>query len=131
MFFETEFNRLEKSRQYPISIIMADINHLQGINKRHGFHAGDEMVINVTRLFANSFRNEDIITRYGGDEFAVLLPSTGEDVVQIILNRISRQTQEFNSENKDHPIQITLGHATANRGDSVKECLKLAAHMIQ
>jgi len=110
---------------------MADIDHLQKVNEKYGYHAGDEMVINVARLFANSFRNEDIITRYGGDEFAVLLPNTGEDVVQIILSRIEKQTQEFNAENKDHPIEITIGYATANRGDSLKESLKLASLMIQ
>lgn len=131
LFFETEFNRLEKSRQYPISIIMADIDRLQDVNEKFGFHAGDEMVINVARLFANSFRNEDIITRYGGDEFAVLLPNTGEDVVQIILGRISRQMTDFNAENKDRSIHITLGYATANRGDSLRDRLKQASRMIQ
>lgn len=131
LFFETEFSRLEKSRLYPISIIMADIDQLQQINDQRGFHAGDELVINVARLLADVFRNEDIITRYGGDEFAVLLPGTDTNIAEIIMNRIKSNIMEFNKAHPETPISLTLGVATAARGESLKEKLKQAAKMIQ
>lgn len=109
---------------------MADIIHLQEINDKFGFRAGDEMVINVARLLTNSFRNEDIITRYGGNEFAVLLPQTDQNVVQIILGRFNSQIQTFNKENHEHSIQIRLGFATAQSGEALKEKLRDAAKMI-
>lgn len=131
LFFETEFARLEKSRLYPISIIMADIDQLSEINQNFGFRAGDEMVINVARLLSNVFRNEDIVSRYGGDEFAVLLPGTDVSVVKIILDRINDYMKDYNQEHREQPIRMTIGSATANQGESLREKLKLAAKMIK
>lgn len=126
LFFETEFSRLEKSRQYPISIFIADINQLRKINENHGNLAGDQMLISVARLFIKVFRQEDIISRYGDDEFAILLPQTDENIVKIIMKRIHKQIDTYNKKHSKLPIQISIGVSTANKDESLKNCLKIA-----
>ena len=126
LFFDTEFTRLSKSRLFPISVIIAAINDLDNVNKTSGLKAGDRLVINIAVLFTNVFRQEDIISRYNEDEFAILLPSSDEAIIEIILKRIDKQVDQFNKNHKEMPINISIGTATAQKGDSLKNCLKKA-----
>jgi len=130
LFIETEFSRLEKSRLFPISIITAEMEDLKRINETRGYKAGDQMIINVARLFARVFRPEDIISRYGGDEFAVLLPSVDPSTAQIVIGRIEKQINAYNKKHAQHPINISMGISTANQGDSLKAHLKLAEKLM-
>ncbi len=130
LFIETEFSRLEKSRLFPISIITAEIQDLKTINETRGYKAGDEMVINVARLFAKVFRPEDIISRYGGDEFAVLLPGVDPSTAQVVIGRIQKQLTAYNKKHTKRPIHISIGVSTAKQGDSLKAHLKLAEKLM-
>jgi diguanylate cyclase (GGDEF)-like protein len=131
LFFETELARLEKSRLYPISIIMAGVQDLQKVIDSFGPAAGDQLVINVARQMAKAFRNEDIVTRYGPDEFAVILPSTDETIVGVITNRIYKQVAAYNADHGKIPLNITLGYSTAIKGEPLKKHLKAADKMMR
>jgi len=126
LFFETEFKRLEKSRLFPISIIMADIDKLKDINDTFGHPTGDQVLINVASLFSEIFRQEDIVSRFGGDEFVILLPSTDAPVAKKIIARIKKQIGSYNQKHVDLPINISMGVSTANQGESLKGHLKNA-----
>lgn len=120
LFFETEFKRLESGRQYPISVIMADIDGLKYVNDNFGHKTGDQMLENVSGLFTEAFRADDIVSRYGGDEFVILLPDTSENVVKKIIKRIKGQISTYNRKHSDLPINISMGVSTANQGESLK-----------
>jgi diguanylate cyclase (GGDEF)-like protein len=126
LFFETEFNRLEKSRLYPISIIVAKILDLESIQATHGTQVADEQVMNLSSLFTNVFRQEDIVSRYGQDEFAVLLPSADADILGIVMGRLEKRLDAFNSTHMNLPLNISFGTSTAQRGESLKTHLKSA-----
>jgi len=126
LFFETEFKRLEKSRLFPISIIMADIDKLKDINDTFGHPTGDQVLINVANLFSEIFRQEDIVSRFGGDEFVILLPSTDAPIAKKIITRIKKQIGSYNKKHVDLPINISVGVSTANQGESLKGHLKNA-----
>lgn len=87
-FFELEMRRLDTERQLPLSIIIADIDALKMINDTFGHQEGDRLLAHVGRMIRESCRKEDIAARWGGDEFAILLPQTPYDAAEGITKRI-------------------------------------------
>lgn len=130
LFLETEITRLENSRLYPISIIMVEIDELKKVNDSIGFNAGDQVLIGVARLLSKVFRHEDIISRYGGDDFAVILPNSNETIVKAVFVRINKQLGSYNKEHSSQPVSLNLGVSTANQGDSLKGHLKRAIEQL-
>jgi len=131
LFFETEFTRLEKSRLFPITVLTAEVSGLKAFNEQHGYKTGDARVIDAARLLAKAFRPEDIICRFGGDQFAVLLPQVDEDTARVILARIDEQLAAYNEKNTAHPLAFAIGFSTARQGESLKEHMRLAEEKMQ
>ena len=73
-YFVEELKRLEPSRMYPITILMADLEGLKAINFQHGMAAGDELIRQAANLLRAAFRAEDLVARIGGDEFMAIMP---------------------------------------------------------
>lgn len=124
-FLETEMRRLDTSRQLPISIIVADINGLKLINDAFGYSEGDKLIRNAASVFKETCRSEDIITRWGGDEFMVLLPQTSPEVAGEISERISSGCNRYNV-NKV-PFTISIGSAAkTQQQERLEDVLKVA-----
>ena len=108
-FLEEEMVRLNTKRQLPLAVIMADLNGLKLVNDTYGHDTGDEMLKTVANIIRNSCREEDVIARWGGDEFVVLLPQTAAEEARLIGKRISEGCQ--NSFVGNMPVSIALGIA--------------------
>jgi two-component system cell cycle response regulator len=78
-FSQSLDRELERSRRYhlPLSLIILDLDHLKAINDEHGHDAGNDAIRQVARVLASTVRRFEVVARQGGDEFAVILPSTG------------------------------------------------------
>ena len=113
-FFEEELKRLDTERQLPLSIIMGDINGLKLINDTFGHDQGDSLLIKTAQLLQELHRKEDIIARWGGDEFIMLLPKTEKEVALKIAARIRASCELINEESKKIPLSIALGVAAKN-----------------
>jgi diguanylate cyclase (GGDEF)-like protein len=124
-YFEQEMVRLERSRHFPLSIVMADMDDLKALNDRMGHAAGDVLLRQAALLFREAFRGEDIVARIGGDEFAVLLPDTDEQAVQEIMARVRENLRIWNDAH-GNTISLSLGVATARNGVELLEGMKTA-----
>ncbi len=123
-FFEEELKRLDTERQLPLSIIMGDINGLKLINDTFGHNQGDNLLIKTAHLLQGLYRKEDIIARWGGDEFIMLLPKTEKEVALKIAARIRETCVLANEESKKMPLSIALGVASKNiSSDKIEEVL--------
>ncbi|MHB9154567.1 MAG: sensor domain-containing diguanylate cyclase, partial [Endomicrobiales bacterium] len=87
-YFEEELRRLDTKRELPISLIMGDVNNLKLVNDAFGHREGDKLLMKIASILKASCRNEDIVARWGGDEFIILLPKTDGKTAQVIAQRI-------------------------------------------
>ncbi|MFW5961973.1 MAG: diguanylate cyclase [bacterium] len=125
-FFDEEMKRLDTKRQLPLSIIMADVNGLKIINDSYGHKKGDQTLIKVAEILKEALREEDILARQGGDEFAVLLPKTNKEQLSKIIKRIKDRINQVNNQ-VDMPISIALGSAIKkDPAKDINEVLKRA-----
>ncbi len=109
VYLDQEMERLDTERQLPIGIIMVDLNNLKLLNDTFGHLVGDEMLMQTAEILKHSCRSEDIIARWGGDEFMVFLPQTSEDDVKAICQRVDEKCKETYV--KDIPLSLATGYA--------------------
>lgn len=114
-FFEEELSRLDTERNLPLTIIMGDINGLKLTNDAFGHMAGDKLLRKVAQVIKNSCRADDIIARFGGDEFIILLPQTRADEAKNLVNRINEVL--LNENTSTIPLSISFGWETKRSVD--------------
>ncbi|MBI9049827.1 MAG: diguanylate cyclase [Anaerolineaceae bacterium] len=124
-YFDEEMTRLDHSRQFPISVIMVDVDNLKSINDTQGHLAGDKMLQRAASVLNKVFRSEDVVARIGGDEFAVLLPNIDEVGAARTVERIQENIQRENEIPSGKPLSLSLGVSTA------KEAGKLSTTIIE
>lgn len=115
-YFENELHRLSTSRRLPLTLLVADMDKLKFINDNYGHKMGDHYIKAAAEILDNSSREEDIVARIGGDEFAMILAETGFQAADKIYQRIKNNIEVYNQENKlVRRLEISLGFAVKTK----------------
>lgn len=111
---EDEWQRYRKFHRTFV-LAMLDIDHFKHINDFYGHAAGDEVLRTVAKVLPQSLRQIDMVCRYGGEEFTILLPGTNLDEAQVILERlrIAIQNTQIPFENKILKVTVSIGAVMA------------------
>ena len=128
-FYEEAIARLDTASNFPLSVIICDVNGLKLTNDALGHPAGDRVLIETSKLLRKHLREDDILARVGGDEFSIILPKTSSHEAQKIVNSIYTACQSLNVVFLDMSvnISISIGFATkTKKTESFYEISQLA-----
>ncbi|MEO8006516.1 MAG: sensor domain-containing diguanylate cyclase [Betaproteobacteria bacterium] len=120
-FFEAAELELERRKRSPreISLILFDIDHFKHVNDTYGHPAGDAVLCHLANLLTFTFRQVDVVARFGGEEFAILLPSTNLQSAAGVADRLRRAVESKPVTTDGVSISYTLSGGVAAMDDSM------------
>ncbi|MGD9187433.1 MAG: diguanylate cyclase [Desulfobacteraceae bacterium] len=121
---EMRFKRLGR----PFALIMLDIDHFKRVNDTFGHACGDKVLTNVSRALEKALRAQDVLARWGGEEFICLLPETGVDGANCAAEKIrtGMEHQRYDCIDDDVPITVTAGVCVYDGSCAIEECIRRA-----
>jgi diguanylate cyclase (GGDEF)-like protein len=124
MRLDEEISRTRRTGE-PLSLALIDIDHLKTVNDGHGHPAGDAVIRSVAQLLANQSRAYTVVARYGGDEFAIVLPSTAKTGASSYAARMMRIVRSYPF--ASGPVTLSIGIATLPGDADTRDDLIAAA----
>ncbi len=111
---QAEFDRVDRY-QNPFSVLMIDIDHFKKVNDEHGHAAGDEILREMSNVIQQGLRTVDVVGRYGGEEFLVVLPMTPHEEAMQTAERLRSHVAAhvFHADALPRRVTISVGVATA------------------
>ena len=130
-YFEAQLARIDAEQRFPVSVIMADVDGMKRVNDTQGHAAGDALLRRSARTLKEALAEPAVVARFGGDEFAVLLPGAGEAAGQAALARVRAAVGRHNAERLRNgeagmPLSISLGVATATTWNRPEDLMSAA-----
>jgi diguanylate cyclase (GGDEF)-like protein/PAS domain S-box-containing protein len=112
-FAQTLDYEIIRTKRYKrdLSVLMIDVDHFKSYNDTLGHVEGDALIKNIAKTISRNVRKADIVCRYGGDEFAVILPETNLAQAKIIAEKIRQKISELSVQ---RPVSLSIGAAQAD-----------------
>ncbi|AZF11756.1 GGDEF domain protein [Pseudomonas sp. R2-37-08W] len=119
---------MARRHMHPLSLLMLDIDHFKKINDTHGHAAGDSVLRAVAAAIKSQLRNVDMVFRFGGEEFLILLSNTGRDAARMVGERLRQaaQAHDYWVEGTRVDLTVSLGCSTLLAAESAESLLRRA-----
>lgn len=105
--------RMAHRHETPVLVAFADLDGLKAINDQHGHAAGSRAIVDTAKILRQTFRDSDIVARFGGDEFVILMPETDASDFSMPAARLRRRLDAFNQRGeRPYHLALSLGAAT-------------------
>ena len=121
---DQEFSRAARY-EFPLSVLMIDLDHFKTVNDNHGHNAGDRVLFTFARAAQHVLRDVDAFGRVGGEEFAVCLPHTGLDGARSTGERLRAAVKDIGIPSRNETIKITVSIGVAAIGPGTIEATDL------
>ncbi len=108
-FHESELKRLDTVENLPLGILMADINGLKMINDSFGYSKGDELLKAAAEVIRGVCRANDVVARFGGDEFIILMPRTTAEETEDLIRHMKKKAADFSIEGIAISLSLAFG----------------------
>lgn len=123
-FMEEEIKRLDFAEQLPIAVIMGDVNGLKLANDVFGHEQGDKLLKKIADILKNNCREMDIVARWGGDEFLMLLPRTTLEIAERTIENIEKCC--IKKSKGTLQLSIGLGCAVKSKNENIRSVIQEA-----
>ena len=112
----------------PLSLLMLDIDHFKRVNDSHGHNAGDKVLKAVAAAIKGQLRNVDMVFRFGGEEFLILLSNTSREAAALVGERLrhAAQAQDYRADTVPIELTVSLGCSTLLPGESAESLIRRA-----
>lgn len=120
---DTEVSRSQRLKQ-PLSFVMIDLDHFKGVNDQYGHQTGDQVICSLATMLKQSVRKSDVAGRYGGEEFALILPNTDFAGATLVTNRIRENFEKVVHQSfggKTFNTTFSAGVGTFSAGQSAED----------
>jgi diguanylate cyclase (GGDEF)-like protein len=131
MHLDQEYSRALRSNQ-ALSILAVDVDHFKKVNDEYLHDGGDFVLESLSTLFAQLIRKQDIVARWGGEEFLFLLPNTNAQDAYILAEKIRTHIENHVIQYKQHSIKITLsiGVNAISHDGNIDHAINVADHLM-
>jgi diguanylate cyclase (GGDEF)-like protein len=130
-YFERRMRRDDKNPSRPTGLIVFDLDGLKKINEAFGHEAGDIVLKDAAKIITGLFRKKDILSRIGGDEFAVILDNCDNNQIQNIIKRLKTEIDNYNRSSKAIYMSISHGFClSSSNTENMKDIFKHAENNI-
>ena len=106
--------RRSRSNGQPVAVVMMDLDNFKNVNDTYGHLVGDDALKMVTSVVQSAVRSSDVVGRYGGDEFMVILPETTREKTETIIDRVTAELEERDlrlGDGASIPVKCSIGYA--------------------
>ena len=124
--------RRSKRTHSPLSVLMIDVDHFKSYNDANGHPAGDQVLVQIAKILKATLRNTDVVSRYGGEEFTILLPDTAAEPAKAVAQKLrdTVRSYPFPGAGESQPegrVTISIGVATAPEDGDTTISIVIAA----